>query len=52
MIKLTTLVKEDSKSKQKDFDRAKFYLEYYKNLSPKEFDVDIKSNVITIKINK
>jgi|LakMenEpi03Aug12_release.lakeMendotaPanAssembly.Ray.scaffolds.fasta_scaffold6632215_1 hypothetical protein len=52
MIKLSKLVHEQSKSKQKDFDRVKFYLEYYKNLSPKEFDVDIKSNVITIKINK
>jgi len=40
---LKTLVLEKKKSKKKekkeDFDRVSFYLDYYKNLTPKDFDI-------------
>lgn len=33
-----------------DFDRAEFYLEYYKNLSPSDFDVQRYGDSIVIEI--
>jgi|688.fasta_scaffold1102789_2 hypothetical protein len=32
------------------FDRPSFYLEYYKNLSPSDFDVELYGDSIVIKI--
>jgi len=53
---LKTLVLEKIKSKKKekkeDFDRVSFYLDYYKNLTPKDFDICKKGDEIIITIPK
>jgi hypothetical protein len=53
---LKTLVLEKKKSKKKekkeDFDRVSFYLDYYKDLTPKDFDICKKGDEIIITIPK
>lgn len=51
---LKNLVLEKKKTKKEvekgDFDRISFYLDYYKNLTPKDFDICKKGNDIIISI--
>jgi hypothetical protein len=53
---LKKLISEEKKSKKKEkkdhFDRISFYLDYYKNLTPKDFDICKKDDEIIIKIPK
>lgn len=35
-----------------EFDRINFYKEYYKNLSPSDFEISIDKDIIKIKISK
>lgn len=45
--------KKSKKEKKKpDFDRISFYLDYYKNLTPSDFDICKKDDEIIIKIPK
>lgn len=44
--------KSKKKSKKDDFDRISFYLDYYKNLTPSDFDICKKDDEIIIKIPK
>lgn len=37
---------------KKDFDRAEFYYEYYKNLTPPDFDIQREGDVILIRVNR
>jgi hypothetical protein len=46
MIKLKSLLED----KLKDYDRLKFYHNYYKNLTPKGFTVKLDGDAIVIKI--
>ena len=55
MIKLTEILSEISDSEidevvneNSDFDRGKYYEQYYKNLSPNDFEVERDGNVIKI----
>jgi hypothetical protein len=36
---------------KKDFDRTEFYYEYYKNLTPPDFDIQREGDVILIRVN-
>ena len=51
---LKNLVLEKKKTKKEvekcDFDRISFYLDYYKNLTPKDFDICKKGDDIIISI--
>lgn len=51
---LKNLVLEKKKTKKEvekgDFDRISFYLDYYKNLTPKDFDICKKGDDIVISI--
>jgi len=51
---LKNLVLERKKTKKEvekgDFDRISFYLDYYKNLTPKDFDICKKGDDIIISI--
>lgn len=38
--------------KKKKFNRVDFYVNYYKNLSPSDFKIIKKNNIILIKIKK
>jgi hypothetical protein len=53
---LKLIVEDKKKSKKKDkkndFDRVSFYFEYYKNLTPSNFDISKKDDEIIIKIPK
>ena len=53
---LTKIVEEGKKSKKtkkkEDFDRVSYYLEYYKNLTPSNFDICKKGDDIIITIPK
>jgi hypothetical protein len=42
----------DFETGKKDFDRTKFYLEYYKNLSPENFQIEIQEDKICITLPK
>lgn len=56
MLKLKELIYGYPKSgvakplTKQDFDRVQFYKEYYKNLTPSEFDVYQKDEFIIIKV--
>lgn len=41
---------EEEKKEELDFDRVKYYLEYYSNLTPSDFDICKKGNEIIITI--
>jgi type III secretory pathway component EscR len=43
---------KDFGTDKKEFDRTKFYLEYYKNLSPENFQIEIQEDKICITIPK
>ena len=49
---LKLIVEDKKKSKKNDFDRVSFYFEYYKNLTPSNFDISKKDDEIIIKIPK
>ena len=49
---LKFIVKEEKKSKKVDFDRTSFYFDYYKNLTPSNFDISKKGDDIIITIPK
>tara|TARA_Y100000385_G_C12744429_1_gene488203 strand:- start:275 stop:478 length:204 start_codon:yes stop_codon:yes gene_type:complete len=42
--------KEEKKEKKDKFDRISFYLDFYKNLTPDEFDICKKGDEIIITI--
>jgi len=55
MIKLQDILKSNKSVKEaKDFtlDRTEFYQQYYKNLSPSDFEVRKEADTIVIKIPK
>jgi hypothetical protein len=37
---------------KKDFDRTEFYYEYYRNLTPPDFDIQREGDVIIIRVNR
>jgi hypothetical protein len=43
---------KDFDGEKKEFDRTKFYLEYYKNLSPENFQIEIQEDKICITLPK
>ena len=51
---LKNIILEKKKTKKEvekgDFDRISFYLDYYKNLTPKDFDICKKGDDIIISI--
>lgn len=53
---LKYIIEDKKKSKKEDekpdFDRISFYLDYYKNLTPSDFDICKKGDEIIIKIPK
>ena len=53
---LKLIVEDKKKSKKKDkkddFDRISFYFDYYKNLTPSNFNISKKDDEIIIKIPK
>lgn len=53
-LKLLVEDKKKSKKKEKktDFDRLSFYFDYYKNLTPSNFDICKKGDDIVITIPK
>lgn len=53
-LKLVVEDKKKSKKKEKksDFDRLSFYFDYYKNLTPSNFDICKKGDDIIITIPK
>jgi hypothetical protein len=53
-LKLIVEDKKKSKKKNKkdDFDRISFYFDYYKNLTPSNFNISKKDDEIIIKIPK
>ncbi len=52
MKRLVDLLQEAKKKDSKEFDRVKFYLEYFKNIAPTEFEIKQKNDTIVIKISK
>jgi hypothetical protein len=40
------------KGTKKDFNRTEFYYEYYKNLTPPDFDIRMKGETIIILVNQ
>ena len=42
----------NEKKKEKKFDRVEYYKEYYKNLSPSNFNISVENDTIKIKIKK
>jgi hypothetical protein len=42
---------QEKTEKKKEFDRIEFYLEYYKNLSPSDFQIEIRNDKILITIS-
>lgn len=55
-VQLKKIVEEKKKSKKtekrEDFDRVSYYLDYYKNLTPSNFDICKKGDDIIITIPK
>ena len=55
-VQLKKIVEEKKKSKKtekkEDFDRVSYYLDYYKNLTPPNFDICKKGDDIIITIPK
>ena len=53
---LKSIIQEKKKSKKKDekpdFDRVSFYLDFYQNLTPPDFDICKKGDEIIITIPK
>jgi hypothetical protein len=43
---------KDFDTSEKEFDRTKFYLEYYKNVSPGDFQIEIQEDKICITLPK
>ena len=42
---------QEKTEKKKEFNRLEFYLEYYKNLSPSDFQVEIRNGKILITVS-